>query len=462
MTPSSRAFAVSSAELNRWDPSSFHMIQWHWPSEVMSPLGSCLSRRKERVNPSEHSFADLQPITVHANGMISPREVDTSRPYTMDLFFARPGDFVVAKIDLKHGAVGILPNWSQAVVTNHFAVYEPKLDRVVPEYLRLLIQTETFKSHLWRNKVGAEGRKEVKLDFFEQQLIPLPPRPVQQAIVDVWQAAQSLVDKSNDGAAQIVVALDSELRRIYHEQCGSDVLRSRLFVVGSDDLSSWDVKSGKAAAFRRACPDFMPMGDFIEEATESVDPAKKPDHMWPVYGVSNKNGVFLSAHQAGRDFNRPYKRIRADWFFHNPTRCSVGSLGIVPQVPDDAITSSEYQVWRLKSSAPKPLLTDYVALLIRTSFFLELIQFNRVGAVKQRMYVSNLCDIRIPYLDPQEQKRFSKARAKALRDIDAAQLRLREATSAVEAMILGTAPIPEPRVRSAGTPSGTEESATYS
>jgi hypothetical protein len=41
-----------------------------------------------------------------------------------------------------------------------------------------------------RKKVGAEGRKEVKLDFLEAELIPLLPISVQHKIVAAWEAAQ--------------------------------------------------------------------------------------------------------------------------------------------------------------------------------------------------------------------------------------------------------------------------------
>jgi len=180
------------------------------------------------------------------------------------------------------------------------------------------------------------------------------------------------------------------------------------------------------------------LGEFIEEATEIVHPAAEPDKEWPVYGVNNKEGVFLNSHQKGSTFNAPYKRIRKDWFFHNPTRCNVGSLGIVPDVPEDAITSPEYQVWQMKQEASESLLPGYVACLIQTPFFLELIQFNRVGAVKQRMYTDNLMQVRIPYLAVSEQQRYAGAREKALAELAAAKVRLDEARKEVEAMILGT------------------------
>ncbi len=284
----------------------------------------------------------------------------------------------------------------------------------------------------------------MKLDFFEGQKIPVPNKDIQQAIVDHWQEAQRGVDAARDGLSEPVRSLNSRLIEVYRSTCTRDVIHSRFFVLDFKDLTAWDVKSGRAASFRLACPSFRPMGDFIEEATELVRPAAEPDKDWPVYGVNNKEGVFLNSHQKGATFNAPYKRIRKDWFFHNPTRCNVGSLGIVPDVPEDAITSPEYQVWRLKTDIPEPMLPGYVACLIQTPFFLDLVQFNRVGAVKQRMYTENLMQVRIPYLPVPEQQRYADAREKALAELAAAKRRLDDSPQEVEAMILGTKKVRTP------------------
>ncbi len=196
-----RAFAVRFKDFKRWDPASFQAVRWHWPKELMVPIGSVLRLRKEKVNRSEFSFSELTPITIHFDGSIDARKLDGGREYTMELYFARPGDIVVAKIDLKNGAVGIVPSsWQNVCVTGHFAVYEPDDSKLVPEYLHRLIQTRFFQEYLWRNKVGAEGRKEVKLDFFESALIPLPSLRTQQAIVRRWRAMQESVAESKQNA----------------------------------------------------------------------------------------------------------------------------------------------------------------------------------------------------------------------------------------------------------------------
>ena len=433
-----KAFAVIFENLQRWDPSSFHKIKWHWPSKVMRPIGSFLLPRKEKVDSKKFPFESLQPITIHFDGSIDRREVDPCNSYTMDLFFAHPGDVVVAKIDLKNGAVGIAPNWNNIVVTNHFAVYEPDLAEIIPEYFHLLVQAGFFRAHLWRNKVGAEGRKEVKLDFFESIPVPVPNKDIQKAIVSFWKMAEAAVVTAQEQLAEPVNALNKRLLGLYGKKASSDVIHSRYFALDFKDLTAWDVKSGRASAFRLACPSFRPMGEFIEEATEPVRPFDEPEKDWPVYGVNNKEGVFLNSHQKGAAFSAPYKRIQKDWFFHNPTRCNVGSLGIVPEVPEDAITSPEYQVWRVKEGLRDPMLPDFVSILIQTPFFIDLVQFNRVGAVKQRMYTENLMQMRIPYLPVNEQKRYSNARAAALVDLAKAKACLDVTRREVEEMILGT------------------------
>ncbi len=175
--------------LDRWD--SFTIPHLNFPPRIPSArLGDILARRNEPVDRAKHKFADLQPITIHFNGDVSRRPVKEGRDYTMPLMWVRPTDLVLSTIDLKNGAVGVLPHdWSNAVVTTHFAVYEPDTTRVHPLYLRYLIQTSGFKRWLWSNRSGADGRTEVKLPVFESLEVPLPDLAEQQAIVAAYETA---------------------------------------------------------------------------------------------------------------------------------------------------------------------------------------------------------------------------------------------------------------------------------
>jgi hypothetical protein len=184
------------------------------------------------------------------------------------------------------------------------------------------------------------------------------------------------------------------------------------------------------------------MGDYVEEATELVRPKEQPDKEWPVYGVTNSGGVFFSHRQKGKDFNAPYKGIKKDWFFHNPTRANVGSLGRVPEVPPDALTSPEYQVWRIRSG----LIPEYVEILIHLPFFLGLIDCHRVGAVKERLFTENLAEIPIPVLTEAAQRAVIDRWDRAQRDIAEARKRVDRLKGEIDARFfrdLGLTPAEE-------------------
>lgn len=243
-----RAFAVRFKDLNRWDASSFHRIVWHWPPDVMKPIGSVLTVRKEKVDRTRFKFSDLTPITIHFDGSIEKRKIAGNREYSMELFFAQPGDVVVAKIDLKNGAVAIIPaGWQNVVVTGHFAVYKPDLTKLVPEYLHRIVQSDFFKAHLWRNKVGAEGRKEVKLDFLEAEKIPLPDISVQQAILDNWQEEQQQAAVARQQVAAVQRAVDKR----FYADLGLDLPQTptlpKTFAVKWSQFLRWSVSYNQRA-----------------------------------------------------------------------------------------------------------------------------------------------------------------------------------------------------------------------
>lgn len=245
--PFPKAFAIRFGQLNRWDPNSFHGIKWHWSASFMASIGSVLIPRKEKVNRRSNGFSSLMPVTIHFDGSIEPRKVNKDKKYTMDLFWARPGDIVVSKIDLKNGAVGIIPDgWNNVVVTNHFAVYRPELKILEPKYFRLLIQAKFFKDHLWRNKVGAEGRKEVKLDFFESLEVPVPPLPIQRKIVARWEEAQTTIKIAKGRSSQI----EKEIQDRFLADLGLPKPKRptppKCLVVNWESLERWNVSYNQA------------------------------------------------------------------------------------------------------------------------------------------------------------------------------------------------------------------------
>ena len=421
-------------DLKKWDFLSLSLTRFSNVRVSLLKVADIFTIRKEVVSNSD--------IENGAVGMVEKvsfaGEVYLGREDTlMTQYLAVPGDLLVSKIRARQGSIGLLTDaHGPASVTIHYRVLTPK-SRIESNYAWLALRSKYVRGQFLA-ATGGTMKGEISEAALLDIRVPCPDLWTQHSIVDFWHEAERAVAVAQQNLTKPVTALNNRLLERYRKESSKDVIHTRFFALDFKDLDAWDAKSSRAAAFRLACPSFRPMGDFIEEATELVRPFDMPEKAWPVYGVNNKEGVFLNSYQKGETFNAAYKRIRKDWFFHNPTRCNVGSLGIVPDVPEDAITSPEYQVWRVKEDPRDRMLHGFVAVLIQTPFFIGLVQFNRVGAVKQRMYTDNLCQLRIPYLPVSEQQAYAQAREKALTDLDAAKARLTQARQDVEAMILGS------------------------
>lgn len=432
-----RAFAVLFKDLYLWSVSSFFKINWQWPPEYIKPLSVALQQRREEVDQESHSSEKPQLVTLHFDGTMEPRNLEGQGRFKGKLYYAYADDIVYSKIDVRNGAIGIVPgNMPYVVVSSEFPVYEVLPDVAVPQYIKLLFKTSYFRQAINGMISGTSGRKRVQPSQILELKVPLPLLDTQRSIVSLWQKVQEKTDRAKASLQKVTDDLNTALYGHYYANSKVDILHSRSIIVHWKDISAWNVNNARAAAFRIANPSFKPLGEFVEEATELIKPWEEPEKEWPVYGVNNKEGVFFNYQQRGKDFNAAYKRIYKDWFFHNPTRSSVGSLGIVPDVPDDALTSPEYQVWRIRNE--KEVLPGYVAVLITTPFFIDLIRIHRVGAVKQRLYVENLLQIPVPVLNDDEQKRIAHAREDALNQIAAARQEGTNVEAEVEALILGT------------------------
>ena len=299
-----RTFVANWSEIDRWDPVSFHDMVWHWPANVLRPIGSVLKARKEKVDRTKHDFSNLTPITIHFGGTISKRNVE-GKNYSMELFFARPGDVVLSKIDLKNGAVTLVPEgWDNVVITGHFATYEPDLTQLLPAYFTRIIQAKPFKELLWRNKTGGEGRKEVKLDFFLSTPVPLPPLPVQAAIVEAYETGVAEAARLRQEAAR----LEAETENYFLTALGIENTyrpkRAKVQVLEWSRLARWSVEAAHEAIHGNGQPTstLFTMATIDEVGAVSYGIQKAPSnrpgmHPHPYLRVANVKAGYLDLNE---------------------------------------------------------------------------------------------------------------------------------------------------------------------
>lgn len=118
-------------------------------------------------------------------------------------------------------------------------------------------------------------------------------------------------------------------------------------------------------------------------------------------GVSNDIGLHVSRAQRIPDLSR-YKLIEKGWFAYNPMRVNVGSIGYAFEVDHIGIVSPDYVVF----SCSEKIIPEYLLYLLKSDEGIEAINKNASGAVRKRLYFSNLANIEIvlPSLDTQRRR----------------------------------------------------------
>lgn len=94
------------------------------------------------------------------------------------------GQFVISKIDARHGASGVVPaELDGALVSNDFPVFNVDASRLDALFLGWLSKTKAFVESCTRASEGTTNRVRLKLNKFYEIAIPLPPLEEQRRIV---------------------------------------------------------------------------------------------------------------------------------------------------------------------------------------------------------------------------------------------------------------------------------------
>ena len=220
-------------DLERWLPDG--AATW----EVLCaqlPLGDLLKRRLEPVDAE--GFASYTPITIHFDGSVVPR--DRREAFKGAMFAAYPGDLVYSKIDVRNGAIGLVPDSTgKTVVTAEYPIHTPDTKQVEPKYLALLLRSPNFKVLLKSAASGTSGRKRVNAESFEELEIPLPELSEQRVLVRAYERALAQAGELDQEAAEIEEGGNREFEATLGLVPPPDLPRRPLQIAWFSDMERW-------------------------------------------------------------------------------------------------------------------------------------------------------------------------------------------------------------------------------
>ena len=237
-----RAFVVWFRDLHRWSVGSYVQTDWRWPAETIRPLSAALSRKVVDVSRASGQPGALRLVTLHFDGEMEPRDANAGDGFKGRLFHADPGDVIYSKIDVRNGAIGIIPDdLGRVCVSSEYPVYtvNPKLAEA--RFIKLLFRTAAFRRKINSMISGASGRKRVLPTDLEEVQVPLPPLPVQRKIVAAWESAR----KSAAASAAKIEQLERDIEARFLADLGlkapAQATLPKCFAVKWKDLLRWSV-----------------------------------------------------------------------------------------------------------------------------------------------------------------------------------------------------------------------------
>ena len=128
------------------------------------------------------------------------------------------GQFIVSRIDARHGAFGLIPEeLDGAVVTNDFPVFTPNPKLLDAQFLGWLSKTHGFMDACKKASEGTTNRVRLKEERFAEIKIELPPLDEQRRIVARIESLAAKIDEAKQLRRAIQTDAQAMLRSAFQE-----------------------------------------------------------------------------------------------------------------------------------------------------------------------------------------------------------------------------------------------------
>jgi len=186
-------------------------------------LGEVLSKSAAWVSIQPDVKYRLVTVRGRGKGLVTRTEVAGAEISGHRRLALRPSQFVVSRIDARHGSMGIVPpELDGAVVTSDFPAFDVDESRVLPKYLGWLSRSPDFVARCQAVSVGTTNRVRLNESQFLALEIHIPPLADQERTVNRLEASEALANRirqeSSDTVHAAMAVLAASEREIWPEE----------------------------------------------------------------------------------------------------------------------------------------------------------------------------------------------------------------------------------------------------
>lgn len=148
------------------------------------PLSKLLHRVKDGIALQDEIPYKQVTVRLWNKGITLRGEQKGKTIKTKRQFLIRKGQLLLSRIDVRNGAIGIVPpELDGAIITNDFWAYEIDENLIEPSFLAFYLMTPLFTEESNRTSSGTTNRIRASEDLFLQITVPVPSLVEQHHIV---------------------------------------------------------------------------------------------------------------------------------------------------------------------------------------------------------------------------------------------------------------------------------------
>ncbi|MBM4463976.1 MAG: hypothetical protein FJ014_00145 [Chloroflexi bacterium] len=148
---------------------------WQWMR-----LGDVLVYRQEFVTIDDNTEYQLVTVKLHGKGIVPREKLRGSQIRTKQQQLIRNNQLLVAEIDAKLGAFGIVPRELEgSIVSGHYFLYDIDTDKVLPEFLECFIASGVLTEEIQQYVQGSTNYAAIRSYHLLEIWLPVPPKDQQ-------------------------------------------------------------------------------------------------------------------------------------------------------------------------------------------------------------------------------------------------------------------------------------------
>ena len=294
-------------------------------------IGDFLNKSQNWVEPKPDETYKQITARLWGKGLTLRAEVAGSQIAAARQLRVKAGQFLVSRIDARHGAFGIVPtSLDGGLVSNDFPCFDIDSKIVLPGYFAWYVRTENFIALCQRASEGSTNRVRLKENQFLRMTVSLPLLAEQQRIVAKLDKVASLVGE----ATSLQTSAKNEWKAL---------------LVNMAHRSDLSTAEKKERGWRE-----VKLKEILTPAAEPYD--VDPETSYPNLGIySFARGTFAKPPIDGALTSaKTLYRVRKGQFIYSRLFAFEGAYTIVPAELDGRFVSGEFPSFEIDVTTATP------------------------------------------------------------------------------------------------------------